>query len=329
MEVYPERQKRQKTRFVCNFNGKSVFRCTQRAITQRRAITLGPIYIKMVLNRAQGLKKKSEEVSARKNNNRQRYNKKCRRGWIPPPGSLRFNDNKTEVMHVTSRFTNKLNLGNINVGGSSCFSVILGSRPWSCLRRHAYYDQPCQYYLRNASFTIRKIGKLRRYLDQDSTEKLVHAFVTSRLDSCNAILYRLPDKELSKLQRIQNAAARVVTLSRKHDHITPVMRDLHWLPVRQRIIFKLMLLTFRSLCGSAPSYISELTTRYQPTRSLRSASQCLLKELSMHTSTYGDRRFAVCAPRLWNCLPLHVRNSATINHFKCRLKTYLFSQTYD
>ena len=85
MEVYPERQKRQKKkkkkkRFVCNFNEKSVFRCTQRAITQRRVITLGPIFIKMVLNRVQGLKKKSQEVSARKNNNRQRYNKKCRGG---------------------------------------------------------------------------------------------------------------------------------------------------------------------------------------------------------------------------------------------------------
>ena len=80
MEVYPESKKRQKTRFVCNFNGKSVFRCTQRAITQRRVITLGPIFIKIVSNWAQGLKKKSQEVSARKNNNRQRYNKKCRRG---------------------------------------------------------------------------------------------------------------------------------------------------------------------------------------------------------------------------------------------------------
>ena len=64
---------------------------------------------------------------------------------------------------------------------------------------------------RNASFAIRRIGKLRRYLDQDSAEKLVQAFVTARLDSCNAILYGLPDKELSKLQRIQNAAARLVT----------------------------------------------------------------------------------------------------------------------
>ena len=82
MERYPERQK---TRFVCNFNGKTVFRCTQRAITQRRVITLGPIFINMILNQAQGLKEKSQEVSAPKNNNRQRYNKKCRRGRIPPP----------------------------------------------------------------------------------------------------------------------------------------------------------------------------------------------------------------------------------------------------
>ena len=88
MEVYPERQKRQKTWFVCNFNGKSVFRCAQRAITQRRIITLGPIFIKMVLNRAQGLKEKSQEVSVRKNNNRQRYNKKCWRGGFHPPPAL-------------------------------------------------------------------------------------------------------------------------------------------------------------------------------------------------------------------------------------------------
>ena len=92
-EVYPERQKRQKTWFVCNFNGKSVFRCTQRAITQRCVITLGLIFIKMVLNRAQGLKKKSQEVSARKNNNWQRYNKKCRRARFCPPGSFRVKAN--------------------------------------------------------------------------------------------------------------------------------------------------------------------------------------------------------------------------------------------
>ena len=86
MEVYPERQKDKKHDLCVISMENQFFRCTQRAITQRRVITLGPIFIKMVLNRAQGLKEKSQEVSARKNNNRQRYNKKCRRGggFRPP-----------------------------------------------------------------------------------------------------------------------------------------------------------------------------------------------------------------------------------------------------
>ena len=188
-----------------------------------------------------------------------------------------LNDNKTEVMHVTSRFTNKLNLGDINVGGSSVSSSSwvrdLGVVFEDTLTMTNHVNIIC----RNASFAIRKIGKLRRHLDQDSTEKLVHAFVTSRLDSCNAILYGLPDKELSKLQRIQNAAARVVTLSRKHDHFTPVMRDLHWLPVRQRIIFKLMLLTFKSLCGSCSFTVFLIMySALRSSRFMRFINVCLL-----------------------------------------------------
>ena len=114
MEVYPERQKKnKKTRFVCNFNGKSVFRCTQRAITQRRVITLGPIFIKMVLNQVQDLKKKSQEVSARKNNNRQRYNKKCRRGRIPPPALLRLTLWSTEKKYNKRLLQNKTSQINV------------------------------------------------------------------------------------------------------------------------------------------------------------------------------------------------------------------------
>ena len=104
---------KQKTRFVCNFHWKisfwSVFRWTQRSITQRRVITLGLIFVKMVLNRAQGLKKKSHEVSARKNNNRLRSNKKCRRGggFRPPPGSFRVKATQMDCVYVTYfRLTN-------------------------------------------------------------------------------------------------------------------------------------------------------------------------------------------------------------------------------
>ena len=81
------------------------------------------------------------------------------------------------------------------------------------------------------------IGRLRKYLDQSTTEKLVHAFITSKLDSCNSLLAGLPDSELSKLQSVQNTAARLVNRSKECEHITPVLQRLHWLPVKARIDF--------------------------------------------------------------------------------------------
>ena len=150
-----------------------------------------------------------------------------------------------------------------------------------------------------------------------------HAFVTSRLDNCNSILYGLPDKELNKLQRIQNAAARLVSLTKKRDHITPVLFQLHWLPVRQRINFKLLLLTFKTWKGQSPAYISDLVTVYQPQRTLRTASQYLLQESIGRTITYG-RSFSWVAPRLLDRLPLALRSPQAISRFKAQLKTHLF-----
>lgn len=242
---------------------------------------------------------------------------------------LMLNDNKSEVLHVTSRFTKRLHLNDINIGGSyvtpSTSVRDLGVILDDTLTMTSHVNNIC----RSASFAIRKIGKLRRYLDQNSAEKLVHAYVTSRLDSCNALLYGLPDKELAKLQRMQNTAARVITRTRKQDHITPVLHELHWLPVYQRIIYKILLLTFKSLSGIAPIYISELINRYEPRRTLRSSSQLLLQEQTFRTATYGKRSFAVCAPRLWNSLPLHIRSSTSIGQFKSQLKTHLFNRAYN
>ena len=82
---------------------------------------------------------------------------------------------------------------------------------------------------------IRRIGKIRKYLDEPSTEKLAHAFITSRIDSCNSLLLGLPEKEIQRLQRLQNATARLVCLVKRIGHITPILYKLHWLPVCQRI----------------------------------------------------------------------------------------------
>ena len=167
----------------------------------------------------------------------------------------------------------------------------------------------------------------RKYIDRSSTEQIVHSFVTSRLDMGNSLLFGLPDKQLSRLQRIQNTATRVVTLTKKHSHITPVLLDLHWLPISSRIIFKLMLMVFNALNGKAPAYILDMLNIYKPSRNLRSGSKYLLQEPKCHR-TWGDRSFSVAAPRLWNKLPIYIRTSKTILSFKKSLKTHLMSTAF-
>ena len=94
-----------------------------------------------------------------------------------------------------------------------------------------------------AFFHTHNFSRIRKCLTQKDTETLVHAFVTSKLDSCNSLLVELPQYLLDKVQRVQNAAARHVSCTRKHDRITPVLKELHWLHVRERIIFKILLFT--------------------------------------------------------------------------------------
>ena len=141
-------------------------------------------------------------------------------------------------------------------------------------------------------WSIRNIGRIRNYLDQPSTERLVHAFVLSKLDYCNSVLYGLPAKQLSNLQRLQTSAARLVTKAKRTNHITPVLRQLYWLPVNQTIVSKVLLITFKIINGYAPSYLSSLLESYKPKRTLPSATKRLLIVPISSTSTYGDRTFS-------------------------------------
>jgi len=120
------------------------------------------------------------------------------------------------------------------------------------------------------------------------------------------------------------AAARIVTCTQKFDHITPVLEELHWLLVRYRIMYKIILLVFKSLNGEAPEYITNLLHYKTQSRMLRSSSQRLLATPTAHLKTYGDRAFSVAAPKLWNTLPLQLRLSDSGGIFKKRLKTHLF-----
>ena len=156
---------------------------------------------------------------------------------------------------------------------------------------------------------------------------IVHALVISRLDYCNIVLYGLPKKSIKELQSVQNAAARLITRCPKNANITPVLKDLHWLPIQYRLEYKLMCLTFKALHGDAPAYIKDLLQVYKPCRQLRSSDDNLLSVPRVNLQ-FGERAFSVAAPKFWNKLPNNVRSSQTLGCFKKQLKTYLFTQAY-
>uniref|UniRef100_A0AAQ6IH18 Reverse transcriptase domain-containing protein n=1 Tax=Anabas testudineus TaxID=64144 RepID=A0AAQ6IH18_ANATE len=196
------------------------------------------------------------------------------------------------------------------------------------------FDQDISYtsYIkeisRTAFFHLRNIAKIRSILSQSDAEKLVHAFVTSRLDYCNSLLIGCPNNSLKSLQLIQNAAARVLTGISKRDHISPTLASLHWLPVKSRIEFKILLLTYKSLNNQAPSYLKDLIVPYLPSRTLHSQTAGLLVVPRVSKCRMGGRAFSYQAPLLWNQLPVQVREADTVSTFKTRLKTFLFYKAY-
>ena len=145
----------------------------------------------------------------------------------------------------------------------------------------------------------------------------------------NALLYGINKQLTNKLQRIQITAARIITRTRKHDRITPVLINLHWLPVDHHILYKIMLYVFKCLNNLALGYLTEFVIPYNPTKALRSKTSNLLTVPSVRTKTYGERRYDKAASILWNNLTRQLRNAKNIECFKRLLKTHLFRQAYN
>ena len=154
-----------------------------------------------------------------------------------------------------------------------------------------------------------------QYISFCYCETLIHAFVTSKIDHYKILLSGLKQDHVRKLQYVQNSAARLLTGTHKHEHITPVLRDLHWLPVHERFRFKILLMTFKCLNQLAPSYVSDLLIHYRPSRTLRSSDKELLIQPRCRLKTYGERAFSFIAPKLWNTLPLSIKRCKSAESF--------------
>ena len=245
---------------------------------------------------------------------------------------LKLNDSKTEFLVLNSRKMIPVDQNCICIGEESVSALQSAKNIGAMIDRNLTMEAQVSHVCRSCYLGLRQISQIRSFLTEDATATLVHALITSKLDSYNSLLIGIPDTLKRRLQLIQNNAARLITKSRKSDDITPVLKSLHWLPVSFRIEYKVLCLCYKSLNNLAPSYMSSmLSYRDAPSSrcTLRNDELQLLKEPTARLKTHGDRAFSVYAPKLWNTLPLHLRQSSSVDCFKKNLKTFLFKKAFD
>ena len=240
---------------------------------------------------------------------------------------LKLNDDKTEAILISTRQKLSqlpplsLQLCNTTIPISES-AKNLGVHLDSTLSMQNFVSQTaksCYYHLR-------RISLIRKHLTTEATVKLVLCLIMSRIDYCNSLLSGVNQSYIHTLQRIQNNAARLILKKKKTDHISPLLTQLHWLPVQKRILYKLDTICYKCLNNAAPDYLTSLLNSYKPSRTLRSASDPLtLKTPRTKLNSYGPRTFSVSGPLSWNNLPLSVRQQPTFSSFKTSLKTHLFS----
>ena len=176
-------------------------------------------------------------------------------------------------------------------------------------------------------YHIRALRHVKQSLSPETIKTIACAIVGSKLDYCNGILHGISAKNLGKLQKVQNMLARVVTGKRRFDHINPVLRDLHWLPIAQRVNFKLATIVFKVRLLHQPKYLAALLTDYEPSRTLPSTNKqylCIFRSRTVLTS----RRFSSAAPAIWNGLPLDIRTCDKLDCFRRKLKTHFFKLAF-
>ena len=247
------------------------------------------------------------------------------KGWMDSNG-LKINESKTEFIILGSK--NSL----VRVDHDHVFLHVGDNviKPASRVRNLGVIFDNNMSFIEHVSsvsksvrYQLRNLGFIRKFLTPRACEQLLHALISSRLDFCNAILFGLTKRQLDRLQSLQNSSARLLTFTPRMSSITPVLHSLHWLPVRKRIHFKLMLLVYRALNGISPQYIKDSLHPYNPTRTLRSGGHNLL-QIPRTCRSWGDNAFSHAGAQLWNKLPSSLRCIPTYSTFKDNLKTYLF-----
>jgi hypothetical protein len=238
------------------------------------------------------------------------------------------NSDKTELMLIGSkRNLHLLDKKQLNINGLSIQASDKVKNLGVLFDKEMTMDTQVSSMCKKAFYNIKNIARIRRSMSKEDTKTAVHALVTPHLDYGNALLYGIRKKNLNKLQVAQNSAARLIERLRKYDRISHIRKELHWLPIDARIDFKVLNMTWKALNDKSPKYIADLLTRTTHQRSLRSNNQHLLT-VPRCRSNYGDRAFSYVGPKLWNDLPINIRNADSNDIFRSRLKTHLYHKHY-
>ena len=181
-----------------------------------------------------------------------------------------------------------------------------------------------------ANCQLLNIANIKRFLDQDCLKMLINSLVISKIDYCNSLYHNLPANQLKRLQDILCKSARLITGATRRERITPILIDLHWLPIKARIEYKICVLTYVALKTNEPDYLRKKLHKYVlPETQTRHASNQHRLDQPTAKSKLGERAFSHSAPRLYNKLPDHIKESENIEIFKKKLKTHLFGKVYD
>lgn len=239
---------------------------------------------------------------------------------------LHLNEGKTEVLILGDDNTT------VNLNDLGCLALRINPYPRNLgviFDRNLTFSKHIKRLVQSSYLQLRNISKIRHILSFKDLERIIHVFISSRLDYCNGLFTCLNQGTMAQLQLVQNSAARLLTRTKKREHITPVLASLHWLPIKFRVDFKLLVLTFQALKGDAPEYLTDLLVPYSNSRTLRSSGQGLLVVPRTKRKRKGDCAFAVRAPLLWNNLPLEIRLVESLSLFKKRLKTHLYTLAFE
>jgi exonuclease III len=238
---------------------------------------------------------------------------------------LKMNDSKTEFILFGSRqqlgkcITNSLSVNDCQIDKVNNIKY-LGVYLDASMTMKTHITQKCRIAMAN----YYRLSKIRKYLTEDACKQIVHGLIISHIDYSNSLFFGLPKCDIQRLQRVQSMAAKMILRKRKYDSVTKTLKELHWLPVRLRIEFKILTMVWKCLNNQAPQYLVELLKLKSPGRALRSTTRQDLEVPRTKCKTFGDRSFSVSGPLLWNRLPMSIRNAESLDLFKSKLKTFMF-----